>query len=97
MAFDPGVVIDQAVEDAFVLLAEAVLSNGRLARSFKHAWCVEVVCSRCRSVLASGARLADATVLHGSEMGAPTLPAGVVVVDPAAVTVQVHERGRPMF
>ena len=57
---------------------------------------MEVVCSRCRSVLASGAGLADAAVLNGSVMGSPTLPVGVLVEDPAAVAVQVYERGRPM-
>jgi hypothetical protein len=53
---------------------------------------MEVVCSRCRSVLASGAGLADAAVLNGSVMG----PVGVLVGDPAALTVQVEERGRTM-
>jgi hypothetical protein len=46
---------------------------------------MEVVCSRCRSVLASGAGLGDEAVLNGSVMGLPRLPVGVFVVDPAAV------------
>jgi len=47
-------------------------------------------------VLAVNVTVGDAAVLNGNVMGTPTLPAGIVVVDPEPVTVQVIARDGPV-
>jgi hypothetical protein len=45
---------------------------------------VDIACSRCRSVLATGLWPASVSVLNRNAVDEPSLPAGTFVVDPAA-------------
>jgi hypothetical protein len=85
--------LSPVIEDAAKWCLRAGAIDDRPALGVEHASLMEVVCSRCRRILASGAGLGGEAVLNGSVRGCPGCPWGCSLKSGRG---QGEERGRAM-